>query len=205
MRFNALRTLAATREGAALSREALITKLYWATWHRALGKLAMDVLGPEAEIAEGAPVRARRAAAAVPLHARRHDLRRHQPDPAQHHRRARARPAARAAAEPERCSADRAPPCPARPRAARRQDRARHRRRRHRHRLRDREALRRGRRARDAVSDQHERRLGEAAEQLETLDRRRRPLTALRRHARGRSASAVRARDRRARAASTCS
>ena len=32
--------------GAASSRrEAMITKLYWATWHRALGKLAMDVLG----------------------------------------------------------------------------------------------------------------------------------------------------------------
>jgi alkylation response protein AidB-like acyl-CoA dehydrogenase len=56
MRCNALRTLTAcTREGAVehgatLSREALITKLYWATWHRALGKLAVDVLGPAAEV-----------------------------------------------------------------------------------------------------------------------------------------------------------
>jgi alkylation response protein AidB-like acyl-CoA dehydrogenase len=33
----------------------MITKLFWATWHRDLGKLAMDVMGPEAEIAEGAP------------------------------------------------------------------------------------------------------------------------------------------------------
>ena len=32
-----------------------MTKLYWATWHRELGKLAMDVLGPEAEIADAAP------------------------------------------------------------------------------------------------------------------------------------------------------
>ena len=38
--------------GSELSREAMITKLYWATWHRALGKLAMDVLGAESEIAD---------------------------------------------------------------------------------------------------------------------------------------------------------
>ena len=34
---------------------ATIAKLFWASWHRDLGKLAMDVLGPEAEVAEGAP------------------------------------------------------------------------------------------------------------------------------------------------------
>jgi alkylation response protein AidB-like acyl-CoA dehydrogenase len=54
MRFNALRMLGGA-EGAALGREAMITKLYWATWHRDLGKLAMDVLGPASEIAEAAP------------------------------------------------------------------------------------------------------------------------------------------------------
>jgi alkylation response protein AidB-like acyl-CoA dehydrogenase len=54
MRFNALRTLSGT-ENAELGREALITKLYWATWHRNLGKLAMDVLGAAAEIAEAPP------------------------------------------------------------------------------------------------------------------------------------------------------
>ena len=53
-RYNALRMLS-RREQPELAREAMITKVYWATWHRALGKLAMDVLGPEAEIAEGAP------------------------------------------------------------------------------------------------------------------------------------------------------
>jgi len=47
MRFNTLRTLSAM-EGDALSREGMITKLYWATWHRELGELAMDVLGPDA-------------------------------------------------------------------------------------------------------------------------------------------------------------
>ena len=54
MRFNALRTLSHS-DGNELGRAALITKLYWATWHRALGKLAMDVLGAEGEIAAAAP------------------------------------------------------------------------------------------------------------------------------------------------------
>ena len=53
-RTNALRTLSRP-ERAELAREAMITKLFWATWHRELGKLAMDVLGEEAEIAAGAP------------------------------------------------------------------------------------------------------------------------------------------------------
>ncbi len=52
MRLNALRTLSAARRGE-LGRAALVNKLYWATWHRDLGKLAMDVLGPEAEILAG--------------------------------------------------------------------------------------------------------------------------------------------------------
>jgi alkylation response protein AidB-like acyl-CoA dehydrogenase len=62
-RYNALRMLSAG-EGAELRREAMITKLFWATWHRELGKLAMDVLGAEAEIADephgGAPTRLQR-------------------------------------------------------------------------------------------------------------------------------------------------
>ena len=33
----------------------MISKIYWATWHRNLGKLAMDVLGPEGELAAAAP------------------------------------------------------------------------------------------------------------------------------------------------------
>jgi alkylation response protein AidB-like acyl-CoA dehydrogenase len=53
MRYNALRGLSTDR--AELGREAMIGKIYWATWHRNLGKLAMDVLGPEAEIAEAPP------------------------------------------------------------------------------------------------------------------------------------------------------
>jgi DNA polymerase-3 subunit gamma/tau len=39
MRLNALRTLSGHQAGT-LSRAASITKLYWATWHRDLGKLA---------------------------------------------------------------------------------------------------------------------------------------------------------------------
>jgi alkylation response protein AidB-like acyl-CoA dehydrogenase len=54
MRGNALRCFSAEEE-AELGPEAMITKIYWATWHRDLGKLAMDVLGPEAEILESAP------------------------------------------------------------------------------------------------------------------------------------------------------
>jgi alkylation response protein AidB-like acyl-CoA dehydrogenase len=54
MRLNALRTLSLMQDGE-LRREAMMAKLYWATWHRELGKLAMDVLGAASEIGEGAP------------------------------------------------------------------------------------------------------------------------------------------------------
>ncbi len=50
MRWNTLRTLSAM-QGAELPRAAMIGKLYWASWHRQLGNLAMDVLGPEADLA----------------------------------------------------------------------------------------------------------------------------------------------------------
>jgi len=54
-RYNALRSLGAGDAGGAPSRAAMITKIFWATWHRELGKLAMDVLGAESEITEGQP------------------------------------------------------------------------------------------------------------------------------------------------------
>ncbi|MFP6625601.1 MAG: acyl-CoA dehydrogenase family protein [Deltaproteobacteria bacterium] len=54
MRYNTLRMLSGG-QGAELGREALIYKLYWATWHRSLGKLAMDVLGADSEIMQGPP------------------------------------------------------------------------------------------------------------------------------------------------------
>lgn len=56
MRYNAMRMLSGQSEGdGSLQKEGLIYKLYWATWHRDLGELAMDVLGPECEILEEAP------------------------------------------------------------------------------------------------------------------------------------------------------
>jgi alkylation response protein AidB-like acyl-CoA dehydrogenase len=54
-RYHALRTLAGVDEGTEPPPAATISKLFWASWHRDLGKLAMDVLGPEAEVAEAAP------------------------------------------------------------------------------------------------------------------------------------------------------
>lgn len=55
-RYNALRMLSGD-EGGVPGRESMITKLFWATWHRDLGKLAMDVMGAHSEITEGAPYR----------------------------------------------------------------------------------------------------------------------------------------------------
>ena len=54
MRYNSMRTLSGGEDGS-LSREAMIYKLYWSSWHRNLGKLAMDVLGPDAELLEEGP------------------------------------------------------------------------------------------------------------------------------------------------------
>ena len=53
MRLNALRTLSGSESGT-LGRAAMIGKLYWATFHRGLGELAMDVLGPDATVCAGA-------------------------------------------------------------------------------------------------------------------------------------------------------
>ena len=53
-RYNALRMLSG-EEGAIPERESMIIKIFWATWHRDLGKLAMDVMGSHSEIADGAP------------------------------------------------------------------------------------------------------------------------------------------------------
>ncbi len=54
LRFNALRTM---REDGEPGPEASISKLAWATWHRALGRLAADVLGPEIELSENESLR----------------------------------------------------------------------------------------------------------------------------------------------------
>lgn len=54
MRYNSMRTLSGSNDGS-LQKEALMYKLYWSTWHRDLGELAMDILGAEAEIIPNAP------------------------------------------------------------------------------------------------------------------------------------------------------
>jgi alkylation response protein AidB-like acyl-CoA dehydrogenase len=52
MRYNTLRSLDGI-EGPVASPQASIAKLYWGSWHRRLGELALDVLGPAALIVEG--------------------------------------------------------------------------------------------------------------------------------------------------------
>ena len=52
-RYNALRVL--SQAGSDLPPAAMINKIYWASWHRDLGKLAMDVLGMESQVLEDAP------------------------------------------------------------------------------------------------------------------------------------------------------
>jgi alkylation response protein AidB-like acyl-CoA dehydrogenase len=52
MKWNAMRSMAAR---GVPGPEASISKLFWATWHRDLGELFIDVLGPEGLIAEALP------------------------------------------------------------------------------------------------------------------------------------------------------
>lgn len=54
LRYNALRMLGGG-DSTALSREALISKYCWSNWHRDLGKLAADVLGPQADVLSDSP------------------------------------------------------------------------------------------------------------------------------------------------------
>lgn len=56
MRYNSMRMLSGqVGSDGSLQREGLIYKLFWATWHRTAGELAMDVLGPESQILEQGP------------------------------------------------------------------------------------------------------------------------------------------------------
>jgi alkylation response protein AidB-like acyl-CoA dehydrogenase len=52
MRYNTLRSLSGV-DGPVAPPEASIAKLFWGTWHRRLGELALDVLGPAATVLEG--------------------------------------------------------------------------------------------------------------------------------------------------------
>jgi acyl-CoA dehydrogenase len=54
MRLNTLRMLT-TADRPELSGPAYVSKLYWASLHRDLGELAVDVLGPEALVTDSSP------------------------------------------------------------------------------------------------------------------------------------------------------
>ena len=54
IRFNAVRMLGGVAAGAP-GPEASIGKIFWATWHRELGELAMDVCGAGGMLAAGEP------------------------------------------------------------------------------------------------------------------------------------------------------
>ncbi|WP_371189311.1 acyl-CoA dehydrogenase family protein [Thalassotalea maritima] len=55
MRYNAMRMLSGQNSDGALQKEALVYKLFWSTWHRALGELAIDMLGPEGQLLVNSP------------------------------------------------------------------------------------------------------------------------------------------------------
>jgi alkylation response protein AidB-like acyl-CoA dehydrogenase len=50
MGYNSLRMITELARTGVVGPEASIAKLYWSTWHRALGELAMDVLGPASQV-----------------------------------------------------------------------------------------------------------------------------------------------------------
>jgi len=54
MRYNALRSMPSLERGD-ITPLTSVHKLYWASLHRAIGELAIDVLGPEGLIADAAP------------------------------------------------------------------------------------------------------------------------------------------------------
>lgn len=54
MRYSALRMLSSAQAGR-LANEAYTYKIFWASWRKKLGELALDVLGPKGEIAAAAP------------------------------------------------------------------------------------------------------------------------------------------------------
>ena len=89
--LQAMRSYALAHHGRrAAAGQDIVSKLLWANWHRGLGEIAMEVRGEAGLTLDGR--RPRRVAAAVPVLPVRHHLRRIQRDPAQHHRRAGARP-----------------------------------------------------------------------------------------------------------------
>jgi alkylation response protein AidB-like acyl-CoA dehydrogenase len=52
MAYNGMRMQTALARTGVVGPEASIGKLYWSTWHRALGELAMDILGPAGQVVD---------------------------------------------------------------------------------------------------------------------------------------------------------
>jgi alkylation response protein AidB-like acyl-CoA dehydrogenase len=85
-------TVGRLAKGGKVGAEASTNKIFWSELDLQMHETAMRILGPACRTAGRRP-RGARLAGGLPVRAGRADLRRHQRDPAQHHRRARARPA----------------------------------------------------------------------------------------------------------------
>ena len=105
MRYLGMRVLTQFLDGHQPGPDAAITKLYWSEYHQAATELALDILGAEATVPSGrkptgafgtddagAPNSSASWVDVVPEHPGGHDLRRLEPDPAQHPRRDGPRP-----------------------------------------------------------------------------------------------------------------
>ena len=77
MRYNSLRMLSGADDGQ-LGNAGLIYKYYWSNWHRALGELAIDVLGADANLVAPGDATPHAPARLVPVQPGRYNLCRHQ-------------------------------------------------------------------------------------------------------------------------------
>jgi alkylation response protein AidB-like acyl-CoA dehydrogenase len=53
MGYNSMRMITELARTGVVGPEASIGKLFWSTWHRGLGELAMDILGPASQVLAG--------------------------------------------------------------------------------------------------------------------------------------------------------
>ena len=88
VRYTNYRSLTTLMKTGIPGPEGSGAKLWWSEANQRVTKLALELLGPEAQVVDQRELLAAPAAAL----ARQHDRGRHVRDPAQHHRRARARP-----------------------------------------------------------------------------------------------------------------
>ena len=93
LKYTNYRSLTTLQKTGIPGPEGSASKLVWSENNQRLTKLALEILGSHAQLTNGGGVRRRLLAVpAAPL-ARQHDRGRHERDPPQHRRRARARPA----------------------------------------------------------------------------------------------------------------